>query len=163
MKSFKIIPILVMCMLFGFALQAQKHESEAAVINFSVDQPAGLAVGSTTKFKIEVTPKAGWHVYSAIPSEDGAYMQAELGWEIDSRGFEAAAKVQEEGGMVEMYDDIMAGMMRYYKGNVTFSQELKVTETEVILVGYFDYMACNEAKCIPLGAKFKLSFTAAEN
>lgn len=163
MKGFKIIPVLALCMLFGFTLKAQKHESEAAVIVFSVDQPAGLAVGSSTKFRIEVMPKVGWHVYSAIPSEDGAYLPAELGWEIDSRGFEAAEKVSEDGGMVEMYDDILAGMMRYYKGKVTFYQEIKVTESEVLLVGYFDYMACNEEKCIPLGAQFKLSLTVAEN
>ena len=162
MKAFKIIPLLAICLFFGLQVQAQKHESEAAVIHFGLDESKPLKVGETANFLIEVTPKQGWHVYSALPSTDGGYLPAVLGWVIDSRGFEAAEKLAEEGGMTEVYDDIMAGMMRYYKGKVTYSQALKITETEIILVGYFDYMACNEEKCIPLGAQFELKFKASE-
>lgn len=162
MKALKLASIFALFLLLGLRMQAQKHESEAAIIHFSVADAKDLKVGGATEFKVEVAPKAGWHVYSAIPSDDGVYLPASLGWEIESRGFEADEKIKETGAMTEMYDDILGGQMRYYKGSVTFSQELKITESEVVLAGYFDYMACNEEKCIPLGAEFKLAVKATE-
>ena len=119
-------------------------------------------VGSKAKFTIEATPKAGWHVYSAIPSEDGAYQPAVLGWDITSRGFETEAKLEEKGGLIEAFDEIMNGTVRYYKGVVVFSQEMKLTEKEVLLEGFFDYMACNDEKCIPLTAEIKFEAKAKE-
>ena len=139
------------------AAQAQKRESEAAVVNFSLLGGSKIKVGEGTKLQIEITPKAGWHVYSALPSEEGAYMPATLGYEVESRGFTAGDKLMEEGAMTSSFDDIMGGTVRYYAGKVLFSQEIKVTESEVILVGAFDYMACNEERCIPLTAEFKLT------
>lgn len=152
---------LALLVLAATSLSAQKKaESEAATIKFSLDGQAPLKVGDKTRLLIEVTPKKGWHVYSALPSEEGAYQPAAVGWEIQSRGFEAAEKLEESGAMTSMFDEIMNGTVRYYKGQVTFSQELKLTEVQVTLVGYFDYMACNDEKCIPLTADLNLEATA---
>lgn len=157
MKHFWIV-MLALCT--ALVAQAQKKESEAAVVQFSIVNDGKLKVGEATQLQIEVTPKTGWHVYSALPSEDGAYMPAVLGWEVESRGFTAGDKLMETGAMTSSFDDIMGGTVRYYKGKVLFSQEIKLTEKEVILVGYLDYMACNEEKCIPLTAEFKLESKA---
>jgi len=162
MKAMKNVWMLLAAMVITTALHAQKSESEAATVKFSVADEGHLKVGGTTKFVIEATPKAGWHVYSAIPSEEGAYQPAVLGWEETSLGFSAGDKLLEEGSMTSSFDDIMGGTVRYYKEKVLFSQEIKLTEKDVALVGYFDYMACNEFKCIPLTAEFKLETKAKE-
>jgi DsbC/DsbD-like thiol-disulfide interchange protein len=153
-----VLTLLLVSSMTAFA--QQKRESEGATVVVSVLNQDKLKVGDKATLQIEVTPKAGWHVYSAIPSEDGVYKQAELGWELDSRGFEAEKELKEEGYMTEMRDDILDGMVRYYKAKVIFTQSIKVTDKSVILVGYFDYMACNEEKCIPLTAEFKLEVKA---
>jgi DsbC/DsbD-like thiol-disulfide interchange protein len=160
MKMMKHLLVVLLALGTTLMAQAQKKESEAAVVTFSVVDAAKLKVGESAKFQIEVTPKAGWHVYSALPSDDGAYMPAVLGWEIESRGFTAGDKLLEDGVLTSSFDDIMGGTVRYYKAKVLFSQEIKVTESEVIMVGFFDYMACNEEKCIPLTAEFKLDAKA---
>lgn len=144
----------------GGLFAQKKVESEAATVKFSFEDEAKLQVGGKTKILVEITPKANWHVYSAIPSDDGAYQPAVLGWEITSRGFEAGPKLEEEGIMTSNFDEIMNGTVRFYKSKVVFSQELKLTETEVILAGYFDYMACNEEKCIPITADFSIEAKA---
>jgi DsbC/DsbD-like thiol-disulfide interchange protein len=163
MKTLKTAFAFTLLLFLSLGLQAQKKvESEAATLKFSLSDGDAIQVGGKTMFQIEVTPKAGWHVYSAIPSEDGAYQPAVLGWDITSRGFESGAKIEEKGGLIEAFDEIMNGTVRYYKGQVVFSQEIKLTETEVILEGYFDYMACNDEKCIPLTAEVKFEATAKE-
>ena len=158
----KNVCMLLLALGTAFSLQAQKKESEAAIVKFSVANEDNLKVGDGTKFLVEVTPKEGWHVYSALPSDEGAYQPAVLGWEVASVGFSASSKLNEEGAMTSSFDDIMGGTVRYYKAKVLFSQEIKLTEKDVALVGSFDYMACNEEKCIPLTAEFKLETKAKE-
>jgi DsbC/DsbD-like thiol-disulfide interchange protein len=160
MKMMKTTWMLLLVLGTTICAQAQKKESEAAIVNFSVLNSDQLKLGDGTKFQIEVTPKAGWHVYSALPSEEGAYMPAVLGWEPASSGFSASEKLNEEGSMTSSMDDVMGGTVRYYKAKVLFSQEIKLTEKDVKLVGFFDYMACNEEKCIPLTAEFELDANA---
>jgi DsbC/DsbD-like thiol-disulfide interchange protein len=160
MKMMKNIWILLLVFGTTICAQAQKKESEAAIVKFSVLNNDDLKIGDRTKFQIEVTPKEGWHVYSALPSDEGAYMPAVLGWEPASSGFVAGEKLNEEGSMTSSMDDVMGGTVRYYKMKVLFSQEIKLTEKDVKLVGFFDYMACNEEKCIPLTAEFELEANA---
>jgi DsbC/DsbD-like thiol-disulfide interchange protein len=163
MKSLKIALALIFLLSLTLGVHAQrKADSEAADIKFSLQDEDQLTVGAKTKLVIEVTPKKNWHVYSALPSDDGAYQPTVVGYEITSRGFEASAKLDENGPMLSMFDEIMNGTVRYYKAPVVFSQELKLTETEVVLAGYFDYMACNEEKCIPLTAEFNFDAKAKE-
>lgn len=152
--------LILATLLFGL-VQAQ-GDSEAAFVRVGIGHAGELKVGDDASIQISVVPKEGWHVYSAIPSEEGAYQPAEVAYDITSRGFEADAELSEEGKMVSHFDDIMGGVLRYYEGKVLFSQSIKVTETDVIVTGTFDYMACNEFKCIPLMAEFKVTATAAQ-
>ena len=101
-------------------------------------------------------------MYSAIPSKEGAYEPAMIDFEITSVGFSVVDGLQEAGSMHSEYDDIMGGMLRYYERNVTFSQEIEVTETDIVAAGSFEYMACNDFKCIPLLSEFKVTATASK-
>ena len=133
--------------------------SEAAIISYSLDTNSFQA-GDQANLIFEVQPKENWHIYSAKPSEDGASEPTSLNWEITSQGFEAKGELQESGRMTSIYDDIMEGILRYYKEKFTFSQPIQITESQILLVGTLDYMACNEFKCIPLMAEFKVNRTS---
>lgn len=158
----KNVCLLLLVLGTALAAQAQKKESEAAIVKFSIADEGNLKVGDASKFLIEVTPKEGWHVYSALPSEEGAYQPAVLNYEVGCIGFSANEPLNEDGVMTSSFDDIMGGTVRYYKAKVLFSRDIKLTEKDVTLVGSFDYMACNEEKCIPLTAEFKLETKAKE-
>ena len=154
MKTF----FLAVLGLFGAAAWAQ--DSQAARLNIHFDTEKPLQVGQTTTLVIEVEPKSHWHVYSALPSEEGAYRPAEVGWELTSRGFEALGPLTEQGSMTEKLDEIMGGMVRYYEAKVVYTQSIKITEADVIANGFFDYMACDEFQCIPFTATFELKAAA---
>lgn len=149
----KIASLLVLTLL-PFLGMAQS--SEAADITFSVSPRENVKVGDKVTFQVEVTPKSKWHVYSAIPSDDDAYIPSEVTFDLTSRNFETVAETEEQGSMHSEYDDIMGGTLRYYKGKVIFTKELTVSDPELVIAGTFDYMACNEFKCIPLMAEFSL-------
>jgi DsbC/DsbD-like thiol-disulfide interchange protein len=129
-------------------------------VQFSIVGADDLKVGDVATLKIEVTPKRGWHVYSSQPSEEGAYQPTVLSWSVESRGFTAEAPLAEDFQPTSQFDDIMGGIVRFYKGNAVFSQEIKVTDPELILVGEFDYQACDDAKCIFFTAELQLEAKA---
>lgn len=156
MKTF----LMAVLGLFGAAAYAQ--DSQAARLNIHFDTEKPLQVGQTATLVIEVEPKGNWHVYSALPSEEGAYRPAEVGWDATSRGFEAVGSLQEKGSMTEKMDEIMGGVVRYYEAKVVYTQTLKITEPNVITQGFFDYMACDEFQCIPFTATFELKAAAKE-
>ena len=158
MKNLFLLFALVLCM----GVVKAQDQSEAAVIRVGISHDGSLAVGENAKLQISVVPNPGWHVYSAIPSEEGAYEPALVDFEITSAGFTLVDGLKEEGSMHSEYDDIMGGMLRYYEGNVVFVQEINITEGEVVAAGSFEYMACNDFKCIPLLSEFKISAKAAE-
>lgn len=141
---------------------AVAQDSQAARLNIHLDTEQALEVGKATHLVIEVEPKAGWHIYSSEPSAEGVYRPAEVGWEINSRGFEAGAGIKEEGRMTTQVDDVLGGTVRYYKEKVVFLQPIQVTESEVVVAGFFDYMACNEFQCIPFTADFEVKAKAKE-
>ncbi|MFM2376309.1 MAG: hypothetical protein RLZZ165_1406 [Bacteroidota bacterium] len=160
---FRILLFAVFSISLTGCLHAQqKVESEAAVVRFILQGHDSLKIGAKTTLRVEVTPKKGWHVYSALPSEDEAYQPAAFDWGFTSRGFEATPELKEEGKMTSEFDDIMNGIMRYYKDRVVFSQGIKITEADIRLEGNFDYLACNDEKCIMLSAELKLEAKAEE-
>ena len=154
--------LLLLLALLSFGFAHAQDNSEAAYVRVGIGHDGELKVGDQASLQISVVPKEGWHVYSAIPSKEGAYQPAEVAYDNTSRGFEADPELKEEGSMHSQFDDIMGGVLRYYEGKVLFSQSIKVTEEDVIVTGTFDYMACNEFKCIPLMAEFKVTATAAQ-
>lgn len=153
MKNVRFLLFLFVLTL-GTALKGQN--SQAATLNIYLENADVAKVGDEVTLVVEVTPKVGWHVYSALASEEGAYRPAEVGFEVGSRGFEAVGVLGETGKMIEKFDEIMGGMTRYYKETVVFRYRLKTTEPELVVEGYFDYMGCNEFQCMPFGAEFSL-------
>lgn len=127
-----------------------------ATVTFKVNHPMGLDSGSVALFEIKIEPNKGWHVYSAEASEEGAYKPTEIEYDINSRGFMADDKISETGLLMKEFDDIMGGMMRYYKSPVTFSQRIKITDAEVFLKGMVNYMACDDEKCLVFTEEFEI-------
>lgn len=154
--------LLFSCLLLLFGASTLSAQgSEAAMVRFGIN-PGNGHVGDTATFFISVVPRTGWHVYSAQPSEEGAYEPALVSWDITSLGFEAVGDLQEEGRLISQYDDIMGGTVRYYEDKILFSQSIVLTEGEVLLTGTFEYMACNELKCVPYYEEFNVPFKAKE-
>jgi hypothetical protein len=149
---------LSLLLLFPLLTWAQ---SEGAEVKVSV-QPAEFKVGDKVRIVAEVSPRQDWYVYSITPSENGAYVETSMGFELESRGFDSEGKMEEKGPLSQEYDEIMEATLRYFKAPVAFSQEITITEPNVTVVGYLDYMACNGFKCVLFTQEFKLELKANE-
>lgn len=156
----KVFPYLCLILLSLPTLGLAQKEEKAAKINVRLETEGEIKVGDKVRLLVEVEPLDEWHIYSSVPSEEGVYEPAVIGFEITSEGFDTEGEMSEEGFLIEKMDDIMGGMMRYYKRPVVYMVELTVTEPEIKVEGYFDYMACNEWKCIALSQTFSLEAKA---
>lgn len=161
MSSKTSIATIIFALLFVVTLKAQQQH-HAADFEFSLEDHGSLTVGGEAQFIVKVTPAPGWHIYSAVDSEEGVYSPTGMEYDIISRGFEVVGNLEEEGKIISEMDDIMGGMMRYYKTPATFIQTIKITEEEVKVIGYVDYMACDEMKCVMLTEAFELAAEAAK-
>lgn len=153
--------VFLLLLLFA-AITGLRAQSEGAEVKVYFEKTEGLKVGDKVRIVAEVTPRADWYVYSIIPSDENAYVNTSMGYELDSRGFDSDGKMEEKGSMSQEYDEIMEGTLRYFKTQVAFSQEITITEPEVKVTGYLDYMACNGFKCVLFTQEFKLELKADE-
>ncbi len=149
--------LLLSCI--SLSLSAQ-YQTEAARIDVELEGPEGMKIGKEAWLSVQVQPKRGWHVYSMKESEEGAYNPTQILVSEESKGFESEDVFIEEGTLIEEYDEIMGGDLRYYKEKVFFAQRIKVDAAEVIAIGSFEFMACNDVKCIPLSVNFSAQAAA---
>lgn len=146
--------LFIFALAFSIPLNAQ-YKSEAASVEVKLMANEEMAVGNEAALVVSVVPENGWHVYSARESEDGAYPPTQLTLAEGCKGLEAGDQLLEKGELKSEYDELMGGTLLYYKEKVFFSRSIKVTGTDVIAIGTFDYMACNDFKCIPFTVDFE--------
>ena len=172
------------CILLGIALcfgastlSAQKtitlsgvpeiDNSKVGQTHWSVEVPKTQAVKVGEEIKLTFTAQvqeAGWHLYSAQPSEEFAYMPTEFYLDPDnSKDVELAGSMNEIMTPKEEQDEVM-GTIRFFEENkVAFSQGFKLTGKNPRLVGEIYGQVCLDpeqgGKCIPLRVPVKWNFT----
>ena len=89
----------------------------------------------------------GWHVYSTELGDGGPISAT---FNIDSKeGVELVGKLTPRGKEIDKMDPIFNMRVRYFEGQATFVQKLKITGKEYKIAGYFEYGACNDENCLP--------------
>lgn len=88
----------------------------------------------------------GWHLYSQ-------HINNEIGPIPTSFEFEKNPAIRilgktEEPESLKEYDENFEGELNFFKEQVEFSQELKVTSSSE-LKGFVTYMVCNDTMCLP--------------
>lgn len=90
----------------------------------------------------------GYHVYSAVPPKDPAGLPTSFELDATTRGATVDGPLQEEGVVIEAYDNIFETTVRYYGDAVSFTQEIEITEENPRLEGYLSYQICDDRNCI---------------
>ena len=101
--------------------------------------------------EVEVIFKAtledGWHVYSTDLAEGGPISAT---FNVDSKeGIELVGKLTPKGKEIDKMDPIFDMRVRYFEGQATFVQKLKITAANYKIEGYLEYGACNDENCLP--------------
>jgi len=113
-----------------------------------------------SQFEVELQFNAsiddGWHLYSQLIEDDGPVPTSFIFKE--SENFEKVGETEEEIPM-EVFDPIFEMDLKYFEGEVIFSQKIKILNPNSFTIeGEINFMSCDEAQCVfPMPVPF--SFT----
>lgn len=89
-----------------------------------------------------------WHIYSQFTPDGGPTPTTFIFKKNPLVVFDGAAK--EDGKLKVKYEELFGVDIKYFKGNVIFTQRVKVkSNIKTNVTGELKYMACNEEKCLP--------------
>ena len=140
MKKFYSL-LLVFVALFCLLLPAQNLEP----IKWSQE----LKKLSDTDFEIvfSATIEAGWHLYSTDIPEGGPVSTT---FNVDEiSGLELVGGLTPRGKLVTVYEDVFGMDLSFFEGKGQFVQKLRATAADYKIVGYLNYMCCNDQNCLP--------------
>lgn len=133
---------ILLTLFLSIATLAYGQMENPVTISASVDVNETEA---TVIFKASI--EDGWHMYSAnLPS--GGPTAATVEFET-LEGAELVGGITPGKGEIEKDDPIFEMKVKYFEGNGTFTQKLKLIGGKYNLKGYLRYGACNDENCMP--------------
>ena len=116
----------------------------------------------------KATIEDGWYVYSQFIGDDGPIPTSFTFFESDQ--YELVGETQEDEP-VEQFDPNFDMVLKYFKNEAVFTQQVKALSTDALVKGEFVFMVCDESQCLPpeyvefsfsLGGDFKSEATQEE-
>ncbi len=91
----------------------------------------------------------GWTLYSQHTSPDGP-VPTSFTFEKGAH-YARVGEVKEQGKKKEGPDDLFGGVtvIKFIQGPVVFTQRVKISDFSQPVTGYFEYMTCDNQKCLP--------------
>ena len=131
--------ILLMLMISTFAYgQMENPVSISTSSNIEGDEISII-------FKASI--ESGWHLYSTdLP--DGGPTAATVTFET-LEGAEPIGKLTPGAGEIEKDDAIFGMKVKYFENSATFTQKLKILDSNYRIEGYLRYGVCNDENCLP--------------
>lgn len=154
-RSYNYLKFLLSLPLFCLAFLAQGQIFNPVKWNTSWKHIEG------DKFELifTATIDKNWNVYSMyLPSEDGP-IATSLNFDEGSH-FKLDGKAREAGKKKEGYDAIFEMNLIKFADKYTITQPLKVSDVSKSIVGYLNFMTCDDEQCLPpmdVDFNFKLS------
>ncbi len=141
-----------------------------------IAQPQQPAIGTTTtpvKWAYETakisdteydlifkaTIDKGWAVYSQDNKGEDGPVATSFTFK-ENKGIERVGDVTESKNRIEIFDKVFKMKIRKFKNEAIFTQRIKITDPSQPIEGYFTYMACDDARCLPpTDVDFKFDFS----
>lgn len=139
MKKLRTIVLLLMAVTIASTLFAQQSPAKWSFTTKQVND-------SVTDLILNCKLPSGWHIYSQ--KTKGTEMPIEF-------KFKKSNAYQRMGGVKEprylaLYDKYAKDTTRYFQGNVTFHQKVKVkTDKDFKVNGVVTFQLCEKGSCIP--------------
>jgi thiol:disulfide interchange protein DsbD len=114
------------------------------------------AINKTSEIVFTTTIDPGWHLYDMNMPSGGPVPTTFVFEKL--KGVELSGKVTTLAEITTEFDDLFGMNISWYKGNPSFTQKIKVVDSENFNIqGYIDYMTCNDEYCIPCKEEFSFS------
>jgi hypothetical protein len=108
--------------------------------------------GSEWKLLFAADVDRGWHLYSQFTPEGGPLPTS---FEFDGEGYKLLRRTIEAGDLKKAYDSTFMVNVKWYEGEVIFSQRVKV-RSKTKVSGVIRYSVCSGEVCIPGAVRFSL-------
>ncbi|MCF8239416.1 MAG: thioredoxin family protein [Saprospiraceae bacterium] len=90
----------------------------------------------------------GWYVYSKDNSGDGPIPTMFTFMEAKGVGF--AGDLREAGShRMDIFDPIFEMQVVKHKEDISFEQDFQLTDANAKVTGYFEFMTCDDRRCLP--------------
>ncbi|MEM6722092.1 MAG: protein-disulfide reductase DsbD domain-containing protein [Bacteroidota bacterium] len=97
--------------------------------------------------------EAKWHLYSQRSYGDDGPFPTEFSFLEVGKQYDTIGKVA-ESELKEVFDKVFQKNISYYEDEGTFTQKIKVTDTDLkLLTAEVVFMVCDDEKCLPPTAK----------
>ncbi len=90
----------------------------------------------------------GWSIYSQYLESDDGPVRTTFEFEKES-GYSLVGKNVETGTKKEGFDKLFDMNVIKFSKKAVFTQKVKVTDYSKPIVGYFEFMTCDDTKCLP--------------
>lgn len=139
-----------------------KGDVDEGILN-PVTWQARVEETGSGRFKVTFEAKIqdGWAVYSQENVAEDGPIPTQFVF-AETKGVKALGPLVEEGPrrIAEM-DPIFEMRVVKYKELLRYSQEFEVGDPAIVLDGYFEYMTCDDARCIfPPSTDFQVDFSS---
>jgi len=135
--------LIILVAFFGFNTEAQ--------ILKPVKWKSEIIPNTDDTYTLRFTAKVdnGWTIYSQFTSEDGP-IPTSINYE-EQEGIKLIGKAKETGAKKEGMDAFFGvNVIKYLSDKpMVIEQKIKVTDASKPIVGYINYMACDNEKCLP--------------
>lgn len=103
------------------------------------------------EYKLIFTAKidAGWSIYSQF-TDDGGPVPTSFNFD-EGAHYTRVGTVEEKGKKKEGADPLFdnVNVIKFIKGPVVFTQKVKVTDYSTPIVGWLEFMTCDDERCLP--------------
>ncbi len=153
-----IIKSYMIILLLSIGLSAGGISDGMNSVSFKVTPvPTDVRPLETLNLNILVQIEKGYHIYAAHP--DMSLNPTEISYD-DTTLFEQIGILSEPEPQTQ-YDKNFDMLIGFHEGNFTLSQKLKISSVSApgntAISGTFDYLACDETRCIPVRDPFRFA------
>lgn len=97
---------------------------------------------------MDATIDEGWHIYSTTLESDDGPIRTNIGV-IESEAYDTVGGAVESGGeVITGHDKVFDMEVTKLKKYATISQKVQVHDKSQPVVGYLEFMACNDSRCL---------------
>lgn len=138
MPKFVLFTCLLLISKFGF--------SQTNVVSWSYS--AKKIDDRTYELRIAASVQSSWHIYSQTTPQGGP-LPTKFQYNKNPL-ITLGGKTNEKGRLVKKYEDVFDIDVKYFDGNVVFTQLIKLKgKVKTNVTGSIEFMACNDEQCLP--------------
>jgi len=140
MKSLKLVLVVVLfgvyTLSFSQILEPVKWTTSKSTLG-----------NDTYELIFKASIEKNWHLYS---QDIAMQPPATLFLFEKNENIQLIGKVLELSKVHEVFDSNFEIKVKYFENEAVFVQKIKVlTKNELMLVGYFEFMSCDDTQCLP--------------